>query len=364
MNRTRIALTAAFAVGLSALLMGGVAFQSAATLIEEATAAKLVALRESRRESVERLGDTMLENVKLVSKMQMTVDALPAFEQALSAMGPTALDEVRDAFADKNPNPEALRRNLLTSPSGTAYDAVHKRFHRLFRTYAEQLEFHDLFLIDRDGRVIYSVAKEADFGQVLTSDAWKETGLGRVFAKSKAVFIKQQPIFEDFSPYAPSGDLPAGFLISPVMDQEFRLLGFVVLQMGNEVLDHAVATTSGLGDYAETFLVGADNYFRTNSRFKQTKTALVEKAETEAAKGALAGRVNVIRQTDHQGRPTLAAYTPLQFAGKAWGLVAKVDLAETDAAKETLAIRLIIVGAVMTVLATLAAILLTPKAQA
>ncbi|AUN30340.1 hypothetical protein C0V82_08930 [Niveispirillum cyanobacteriorum] len=97
------------------------------------------------------------------------------------------------AFQQISPDPEraaALLRS--TYPPGdtppaeipaalTAYAAVHDRFHASFRDLLASTVFDDLYLIDRFGRVVYSLRKDAAFGADLAAARQRESALGTLF---------------------------------------------------------------------------------------------------------------------------------------------------------------------------------------
>ena len=97
------------------------------------------------------------------------------------------------AFQQISPDPEraaALLRS--TYPPGdapaaeipaalTAYAAVHDRFHASFRDLLVSTVFDDLYLIDRFGRVVYSLRKDAAFGTDLAAARQRDSALGTLF---------------------------------------------------------------------------------------------------------------------------------------------------------------------------------------
>lgn len=97
------------------------------------------------------------------------------------------------AFQQISPDPEraaALLRS--TYPPGdaaaseipaalTAYAAVHDRFHASFRDLLASTVFDDLYLIDRFGRVVYSLRKDAAFGADLAAARQRDSALGTLF---------------------------------------------------------------------------------------------------------------------------------------------------------------------------------------
>ncbi len=63
----------------------------------------------------------------------------------------------------------------------TKYSATHKKFHAWFRSLLLAREYYDIFLINHEGKVAYTVYKELDFGTDLVTGKWKDTDLAKVY---------------------------------------------------------------------------------------------------------------------------------------------------------------------------------------
>lgn len=97
------------------------------------------------------------------------------------------------AFQQISPDPERAAAILRAAyPPGdaapadipaalTAYAAVHDRFHASFRDLLASTVFDDLYLIDRFGRVVYSLRKDAAFGADLAAARQRDSALGGLF---------------------------------------------------------------------------------------------------------------------------------------------------------------------------------------
>lgn len=79
--------------------------------------------------------------------------------------------------------------------------------------FANQRGFANLFLIDRTGRVIETATSTVLRGVDLTSAAYANTSLGRLF---RQVRDGAEGVFIDFAPFAAADNVPAAFLGEPV----------------------------------------------------------------------------------------------------------------------------------------------------
>ncbi len=110
------------------------------------------------------------------------------------------------AFAQISPDPEraaALLRGAYLpgqdrpadlAPALLAYDAVHERFHPSFVGMIAASVFDDMYLVDRFGRVVYSLRKDAAFAADLRDQKHRNTPLaGLVRAVNARLQQAEQP---------------------------------------------------------------------------------------------------------------------------------------------------------------------------
>ena len=100
---------------------------------------------------------------------------------------------------------EAIVRNV----TGTETD--------YFAAFIEKMGFYDLFMIHPEGTIFYTVAREADYGTNLIDGPYADSGLGELFQR---VMRNKGYEMQDYAPYAPSGNEPAGFLGTPIMNAD------------------------------------------------------------------------------------------------------------------------------------------------
>jgi hypothetical protein len=65
-------------------------------------------------------------------------------------------------------DPDAQRVSVMASGADSAYRAAHPTIHDQFKDFLDRFGYYDIFLVEPEkGRIIYSVAKEIDFGTSL-----------------------------------------------------------------------------------------------------------------------------------------------------------------------------------------------------
>ncbi|SHJ91820.1 methyl-accepting chemotaxis protein [Desulfatibacillum alkenivorans DSM 16219] len=205
-----------------------------------------------------------------------------------------------------------------------------------FAKYIDKYGYYDLFLIHPEGKVFYTVSKEADFGTNMVNGQYANSGLGKL---TRRVIESKDFAIADFEPYAPSNGEPAAFMAQPVIHNGNVQL-VVALQLSLGAINHIMNQRAGMGETGETYLIGRDKLMRSDS-FLDPQNHTVHasfanptlgKVDTEAAREVLAGKTDQRIVVDYNGNPVLSAYTPVKVGDFTWGLLAEIDEAEAFAA--------------------------------
>lgn len=159
-------------------------------------------------------------------------------------------------FIVKNAFPIEKKYELVRPNRATPYGESHARFHPSFQGLLDEQGLYDVFLVGRDGRIVYSVFKEIDFATSLVSGPWASSGLARAFEATKRLSSKEIH-FEEFTSYVPSYAAQAAFLSTPIYSQgEYQ--GALVVQVSSERITRP--------DYRRDFEIA---YHRSSSNLNQ-----------------------------------------------------------------------------------------------
>ncbi|MCG9892327.1 MAG: adenylate/guanylate cyclase domain-containing protein [Thermosynechococcaceae cyanobacterium MS004] len=261
-------------------------------------------------------------------------------------------------YIARNPNPVGKKHLLNAAKDGSAYSRIHGRYHPIFRKIIEKFGYYDMFLINPQGTIVYTVFKETDFTSNLSTGPYKPTNLARLVNQVQQAKEKNYSQIIDFEGYGPSYGAPAAFIAAPIFKGS-KLMGVLAFQMPvdeiNKVMtDNQQWKRSGLGKTGETYLVGRDYLMRSISRFlvedqqgyieslrvggmnesvirriTQYKTSILQqRVQTQGTVQALRGRQGTQIIDDYRGTPVLSAYAPLKINGLDWVIIAEMDLAE------------------------------------
>lgn len=255
-----------------------------------------------------------------------------------------------------NINPVGEKEKLSMNKNYEAeYSKNHIEIHKAYTQLLKNFGLYDIFLVNKDGEVVYSVMKEKDYGTNLETGVYSNTGLGEAFKKAKKLSIGEVA-FADFKPYEPSYNEPAMFLASPVIYMgDFE--GVVIFQLPKAKINSVMSfggnyEKAGLGKTGKANLVCQDGCMKNDSRFlssiedpdvKASGTTItvmnVKSASTDAIKEGKSGSWII---DDYRGVSVLSSYTPIEIFGQKWGMVVEID--EDEVLESVHAIRNVILG--------------------
>ena len=255
---------------------------------------KLTAMREVKKSQIETFFAERIGDINVLARS----DNVKYLANDLNA-----LDSVL--------NIDPKGRYPVEDPLCKAATQPHEEF---FQKYLDDYGYYDVFLIDAaDGHVVYTAAKESDYGANLANGPLKNSGLGEVWKKALA---NKRPTFVDMKPYAPSADAPAMFVGAPVyLDGELSIV--LVFQISDEAINKIMRFRKGAGESEEAYLVGEDGLMRSDSyldpqghslkaSFANPSTGSVD---TQAVREAFAGKTDTKIIIDYNNNPVLSAFT-------------------------------------------------------
>jgi len=281
----------------------GVLVETVGTIRREAFA-KLEAVQTIKKNQIESYFGERLGDVSVLSTNATVDTALEAFEQAFETDG-----------------------NRTGGQSWKAVEAVYATW---LEQYNQEYGYYDLFLINQDGDVLYTVAKESDLGENLVKGSLSNSPLGKLFKNAV-----NGTALQDFEPYAPSNNEPCAFVGAPVK-KGGTTIGVVALQLPLDAVNKIMQERTGLGKTGEVYLVGADKLMRSDSFLDPVNHSVKASfahpdkgsADTEATRNALSGKSGADIIIDYNGNPVLSVYAPLNIKGLRWAILAEIDVAE------------------------------------
>ncbi|MEM9587809.1 MAG: methyl-accepting chemotaxis protein [Planctomycetota bacterium] len=386
--RAKLLLTLVGVSLVPLILLGVVLYRSATQGILAQANSQLESVRTIKANQVEGYFATIRKQMETFSENAMVVDAMRAFPSALrTARNEAAVDDdqlktmsqlvrqyyendfgqeyfgrnqteapvdgqfagldldslfLQHQYIAANPNPLGNKELLDRAEDETEYSKLHGKYHPIVRNYLNQFGYYDIFLCDLEsGDIVYSVYKELDFTTSLIDGPYSETNFGRAFRMAAAAESPDQIFLVDYEPYLPSYEDAASFIASPVFDGDQKI-GVAIFQMPIDKINEIMAERTGLGETGETYAIGSDGLFRSESRFcdqLDIDTAIINDAvrvETLAAQSIARGEQGTAVIDDYRGEPVLSSWKPITIyegvEGVAdpitWGLLSEIDYSE------------------------------------
>lgn len=310
------------------LALGFASVFQAQSLAQKSNQDKLSGVLSAKKQAIsDYLNGVSADVHSLVTNKTVTL-AISRFSRGYGKFKDEATAELQRLYIDENPNPD--QRHLFKGDDKSSYTNKHIRNHAWFSDHTLAQGYDDLYLIDDEGNLVYSVFKHRDFAENLLNGQFKDSGLAKAFSAA-AELEEGNQIFVDFEAYAPKGGQPAAFLAEPIYTNG-RYKGVLAIQLPVSKLDSVMQNVVGLGETGETYLAGTtDGLWRSNSRLADEPSFMefkVTPAVVEAVKEGKSGSETLVNPV---GVEVLAAYAPLDFQGHRWIVVASQAAEEIGA---------------------------------
>ncbi len=316
--------------------MGTISYFTADKALLEEAEHKLYADAVARVDSLETTLTAIDMHLRTMSKNPAVIDALQDFSSSWTALVGDRENILQNAYITRNPFDLGEKHKMDSADGGTSYDAAHAKYHPYFRTEMEANGYYDVFLVNTEGDLVYSVFKEADFATNLQSGKWSDTDLGAAFRAALRNGSTADPIFFDYQPYAPSNNAPASFIATAVTNASGSTIGALIFQMPTDRLAAALHQSDGLAETEEVFIVGPDKLMRSDSRFTAENDILATEVDSPVVEAALNGENGYAVLESWHGGEVVVAYRGLSFGGTTWAVIAEESLEEIKATSDAM----------------------------
>ena len=244
---------------------------------------------------------------------------------------------LQHSYIANNPNPMGFK-DELDKPDETAYSRLHEQLHPSIRSFLREFGYYDIFLVEaEEGRIVYSTFKELNFGTSLIDGPFAESSLGRIFQQANAAQLPGQFFIEDFEPYWAGFEAPAAFVAAPIFEMTRNglvKLGVVIFQFPVDKFKSVMSDRSGLGQTGETYLVGSDFRFRSDT-FLDPLSFSMEASfreflalDTAPVRSGLGGESGVGVSRNYLNEYVLSAWSPFVFEDLNWVVVSEMNVSE------------------------------------
>ena len=304
------------AVGALAV-MGVSSYREARNLLLEQGSQRLELTLQTRARDAQGWADQVQSELRAMAVNQGTARLMRDFSGAWKMLGAGAADNLRHAWVETNPHPEAERWKLDFAGDINDFGIIHRRAHPGFVTQAKERGLADLFFVDPQGRVLYSLRKGPEFAADLTDPALRQSPLARVVAQAQAS-SDQVPQISEFVAAGPGGG-PVAYLAQSVRSAEGKSLGVLAFAARLDPLLSMITAPQSLGETGQAYLVDGSGILQTQLRAGAASPGTT--VNTPAVTAALAGETGRIEQSGVDGGSVLAVHAPVQVFGRPMALV-------------------------------------------
>jgi len=381
---------------LSVAVVGIIGYLSGRSALRDLASERLVELRESQKQQVEGLFKEVTDSLLVYSSGFSIVQATEAFSAGFAQLANATIGPVQQqalinyynnqmikpidrATGDEldinallpSSNAERYLQAYYTAPfksaneamalddagDGSAWSVANSKYNYYLRSVVTRFQFPDALLLDMNGNVVYSVNKGPDLGTNVLTGPYRETKLGEAYEKALRSNDVDFIWITDFQQYQPQLDVPTAWAVSPV-GLNGKIEGVMALPLPIAKINKIMNADkhwqdAGMGKSTETYLAGADNLMRSDSRtfledpegykhdavaagtppdvvndaIRLGGTTLVQPVSSAGLHAALRGQTGVVSTTDYLGNKELEAYAPLNVPNSNlhWAILATRD---------------------------------------
>ena len=192
---------------------------------------------------------------------------------------------------------------------------------------------YDIFLIDADGNILYTVEQQTDLGRNLFDPPLDRT---RFAASVKTTLNSGQATFSGLEYYAPSKGTAAGFISAPLLDERGDIQGVFTIQLRFDKMFDLVNASSSSSTSLHHYLITTEGMLRTPVRGDDWDQVLHDKIDTE---GFDLWQKDFIKPhhvlEDHyqaateylgpEGKQVIGAFHTINLANIEWLLISEID---------------------------------------
>lgn len=186
--------------------------------------------------NLDKIADKKVEQINNYSQERLT-------DVRLLAVSPRISDDIE-------------RLTSVFYQQGISSAAYHQLAKNIRDTYQNMISiggYYDVFLISKNGDIVFSIKHEADLGTNLRSGAFKDSELARVFNTSSRL---SSSVFSSYRYYLPS-NADAAFVAAPILNNR-KVAGIVALQINSRSFQQVIQDNTSLGNTGETLVARVD----------------------------------------------------------------------------------------------------------
>jgi methyl-accepting chemotaxis protein len=210
------------------------------------------------------------------------------------------------------------------------WKAAAEKYHSRLKDIMDDNGWYDIFLINPQGDIIYTVTRESDLGLNIPQKL-ADSSMAAAFEQALKMGDEDVAI-GDFKPYAPSNGAQAAFLVGRLSFAD----GYFAMQLPTDPINTIVQNRSGLRSKTESYLVGelgGISSYRSD-RVVKSGNIIGKKKGGSDVEAALAGNTGSTIKVGSTGDVEAVSYAPIEVPGLKWAILTSGSIEEILSAKE------------------------------
>lgn len=256
---TKIALIATLSFFMVFAVATTSAYFKAKGLIQENGDVMIERANETAVRDLTSVLDSIESDLSFLNESDIVHAAMKAFDWEFKTYGFKALDQLQADYITNSPHDIGEKHKLDRAEGIEGYHNTHEEYHPTIRSFLEVNGYYDIFLINNNGDIVYSVFKELDYATNLVEGEYASSDIGAVFREAAASLDPEFVSFRDFQPYAPSNGALASFMAKAIWE-DGRKIGVLVFQMPVDRINGIFDTLSD--ENSRSYFVGSDGLLR------------------------------------------------------------------------------------------------------
>jgi len=202
------------------------------------------------------------------------------------------------------------------------------KFRKIFKSYLDANEMNDLILVDAEkGDVYFQVANNSLLNEKLSQKSTDLSTFWKQCLNTNMVLLSD--IFLDHN------NKPT-MLVGSRVNKDDKVIGVLIASVDLSTLNNILQMDNGMTETGETYLVGKDRFFRSDSRFANKPTTLANKVQTTATNKVFNGQSGIEIIQDYRNTEVLSYYDLIDIYGLSWAIITEIDEAEILLPKKNL----------------------------
>ncbi|MVO14933.1 methyl-accepting chemotaxis protein [Parasedimentitalea huanghaiensis] len=315
-----VALTATFLVTVSFLV-----YRMAEQNIRQNAYLSHETATNAGQQALSTLIDAVRRDLVMNADQPTTFRAISNFDRVYKMIEEEPVGYLTRTYITNNPNAEDQRAELVDPGDGEYYSQAHNSYHPTFLRSLRLNGYEDIYLLNTEGRLLYTVNKRDDFAQDFSTGPNAESGLGQVF-QATLLAAPGDIITSDFAAYDVTGGAPGAFLAIQILSKKKVVVGVLAVQLSSERVVNALAGNLESEVHQNIFLISEDGLARSPSITEglfNVSDPLPEAAHIQAAIAREEALFESV--TGANGQEAIALVKPLDIPGYSWSLVMETD---------------------------------------